>query len=92
MTPTPGRAATRWIHEFTTILTKITPVTTPAEPEPAPARIAVAIPCFNEAAAIAAVIAQFRGALPAAELIALWCLWLMDLRARHRMRRDQNGR
>jgi len=38
------------------------------EAEPAPARIAVAIPCFNEAAAIATVIAQFRGALPAAEL------------------------
>jgi glycosyltransferase involved in cell wall biosynthesis len=43
-------------------------VTYPAEAEPAPARIAVAIPCFNEAAAIATVITQFRGALPAAEL------------------------
>jgi glycosyltransferase involved in cell wall biosynthesis len=43
-------------------------VINPAEAEPAPARIAVAIPCFNEAAAIATVIAQFRGTLPAAEL------------------------
>ena len=44
-------------------------MTNPAEAEPAPARIAVAIPCFNEAAAIATVIAQFRAALPAAELV-----------------------
>jgi glycosyltransferase involved in cell wall biosynthesis len=43
-------------------------VTHPTEVEPSPARIAVAIPCFNEAAAIAAVIAQFRESLPAAEL------------------------
>jgi len=41
----------------------------PTEAEPAPAGIAVAIPCFNEAAAIAIVIAQFRAALPGAELI-----------------------
>jgi glycosyltransferase involved in cell wall biosynthesis len=42
-----------------------------AEPEadPAPARIAVAIPCFNEAAAIATVVAQFRAALPDAEIV-----------------------
>jgi glycosyltransferase involved in cell wall biosynthesis len=32
-------------------------------------RIAVAIPCFNEAAAIAAVIAQFRAALPGSEIV-----------------------
>ncbi|HZW32057.1 MAG TPA: glycosyltransferase [Isosphaeraceae bacterium] len=32
-------------------------------------RIAVAIPCFNEAAAIATVIAQFRAALPGAEIV-----------------------
>src|SRR5262245_56002436 len=32
-------------------------------------RIAVAIPCFNEAAAIAMVIAQFRAALPSAEIV-----------------------
>jgi glycosyltransferase involved in cell wall biosynthesis len=32
-------------------------------------RIAVAIPCFNEAAAIAVVIAQFRAALPGAEVV-----------------------
>ena len=42
-----------------------------AEPEadPAPARIAVAIPCFNEAAAIATVVAQFRAALPEAAIV-----------------------
>jgi glycosyltransferase involved in cell wall biosynthesis len=46
-------------------------VTTPVEAEstPNPARIAVAIPCFNEAAAIAIVIEQFHAALPAAELV-----------------------
>src|SRR4051794_35638973 len=32
-------------------------------------RIAVAIPCFNEAAAIAVVLAQWREALPEAELV-----------------------
>ena len=42
-----------------------------AEPEadPAPARIAVAIPCYNEAAAIATVVAQFRAALPDAAIV-----------------------
>ena len=40
-----------------------------AEPKPAPARIAVAIPCFNEAAAIASVIERFRAALPEAEIV-----------------------
>ena len=44
-------------------------MTNPAEAEPAPARIAVAIPCFNEAAAIAIVIARFRAALPEAEIV-----------------------
>jgi len=34
-----------------------------------PARIAVAIPCFNEAAAIATVIEQFRAALPDGEIV-----------------------
>ncbi len=34
-------------------------------------RIAVAIPCFNEAAAIGTVIAQFRIALPGAEIVVL---------------------
>jgi glycosyltransferase involved in cell wall biosynthesis len=43
-------------------------VKNPAEGEPSPARIAVAIPCFNEAAAIATVLAQFQEALPTAEL------------------------
>lgn len=32
-------------------------------------RVAVAIPCFNEAAAIATVIGQWRSALPAAEIV-----------------------
>jgi glycosyltransferase involved in cell wall biosynthesis len=41
----------------------------PAE-EPPP-RIAVAIPCFNEAAAIRGVIVQFRAALPGAEILVL---------------------
>jgi len=40
-----------------------------SEAEPAPARIAVAIPCYNEAAAIATVVAQFRAALPAAKIV-----------------------
>lgn len=39
-----------------------------AEAEPAPVRIAVAIPCFNEAPAIAFVITRFQAALPEAEL------------------------
>jgi glycosyltransferase involved in cell wall biosynthesis len=40
-----------------------------AGPAPVPARIAVAIPCFNEAAAIALVVARFRAALPEAEIV-----------------------
>jgi glycosyltransferase involved in cell wall biosynthesis len=44
-------------------------LTSPTEPEPAAARIAVAIPCFNEAAAIGIVIAQFRAALAEAEFV-----------------------
>ncbi len=44
-------------------------MTTSAEAEPVHSRIAVAIPCFNEAAAIATVISQFRAALPAAEIV-----------------------
>jgi glycosyltransferase involved in cell wall biosynthesis len=35
------------------------------------ARIAVAIPCYNEAAAIPAVIAAFRAAMPAAQIVVL---------------------
>lgn len=35
------------------------------------ARVAVAIPCFNEAAAIAAVVADFRAALPDAAILVL---------------------
>ncbi len=45
-------------------------MTSPTEPDPAAdARIAVAIPCYNEAAAIATVVASFRAALPAAEIV-----------------------
>ena len=44
-------------------------MTNPVEAEPSPARIAVAIPCFNEAAAIASVIEQYRAVLPEAELV-----------------------
>jgi glycosyltransferase involved in cell wall biosynthesis len=42
-----------------------------AEPEADPAldRVAVAIPCYNEAAAIATVVAQFRAALPDAAIV-----------------------
>jgi glycosyltransferase involved in cell wall biosynthesis len=43
-------------------------VTTTEEANPGP-RIAVAIPCYNEAAAIGTVIAQFRASLPGAELV-----------------------
>jgi glycosyltransferase involved in cell wall biosynthesis len=39
-----------------------------AEPAPIPS-IAVAIPCYNEAAAIGTVIAQLRAALPVAEIL-----------------------
>ena len=43
---------------------------TPAESaSPREARIAVAIPCYNEAAAIATVVAAFRAALSAAEIV-----------------------
>ncbi len=46
-------------------------MTNVAEPEADPAlvRIAVAIPCYNEAAAIATVVEQFRAALPAARIV-----------------------
>ncbi len=44
-------------------------MTTSALAEPVHSRIAVAIPCFNEAAAIATVISEFRAALPEADLI-----------------------
>jgi glycosyltransferase involved in cell wall biosynthesis len=46
-------------------------VTTSAEALPVHSRIAVAIPCFNEAAAITTVISEFRAALPAAEVVVL---------------------
>lgn len=48
---------------------------TPPEPEPEPttdsARIAVAIPCYNEAAAIATVVGSFRAVLPSAEIVVV---------------------
>lgn len=55
---------------------------TPPEPEPESesessepttdsARIAVAIPCYNEAAAIATVVASFRAVLPSAEILVV---------------------
>jgi glycosyltransferase involved in cell wall biosynthesis len=46
----------------------LNPIAEP-EAEPAPGRIAVAIPCYNEAAAIATVVAQFRAALPDAAIV-----------------------
>jgi glycosyltransferase involved in cell wall biosynthesis len=45
-------------------------VTNLREEEHAP-RIAVAIPCYNEAPAIGTVLAQFRAALPGAEIVVL---------------------
>jgi glycosyltransferase involved in cell wall biosynthesis len=45
-----------------------TPPPAPGGPEPGP-RIAVAIPCYNEAAAVEAVLAEWRSALPGAELV-----------------------
>ncbi len=44
-------------------------MTQSAEADSTSQKIAVAIPCYNEAAAIAIVIAQFRAALPAAEIV-----------------------
>ncbi len=40
-------------------------------PKPEAARIAVAIPCYNEAAAIATVVAQFRAVLPEARILVI---------------------
>jgi glycosyltransferase involved in cell wall biosynthesis len=37
-------------------------------PEPAQPRVAVLVPCFNEEAAVATVVADFRKALPSAEI------------------------
>jgi len=42
---------------------------TTSESEPTSPRIAVAVPCYNEAAAVAFVIERFRAALPAAEIV-----------------------
>ena len=44
-------------------------MTNPAPADLSTPRIAVAIPCYNEAAAIAIVIAAFRAALPDAEIV-----------------------
>jgi len=43
-------------------------VTSTVEPRPTPT-IAVAIPCYNEAAAVGAVVDQFRAVLPDAEIV-----------------------
>jgi glycosyltransferase involved in cell wall biosynthesis len=46
------------------------PINVTTNPEQNPStRIAVAIPCYNEAAAIGTVITQFRASLPGAELV-----------------------
>jgi glycosyltransferase involved in cell wall biosynthesis len=50
------------------------PVTTPTDSETTPGSriavaVAVAIPCYNEAAAIATVVASFRAVLPEAEIV-----------------------
>lgn len=58
-------------------MTEPSPSPTPTSavsPGPPPAvaagpRVAVAIPCYNEAAAVATVVAQWRAALPGAELV-----------------------
>ncbi len=48
----------------------MSPTDRPDDPEPErPARVAVAIPCYNEAAAIAAVVADYRAALPDALIV-----------------------
>ncbi len=54
-----------------THFTQISSLNPIAEPEadPAPARIAVAIPCYNEAAAIATVVAHFQAALSDALIV-----------------------
>ncbi len=46
---------------------------TPPDPEPTTdsVRIAVAIPCYNEAAAIATVVESFRSVLPSAEILVV---------------------
>jgi hypothetical protein len=44
---------------------------TPAVPDPRPLRTAVVLPCLNEEAAIAGVIAGFRAALPRAEIYVI---------------------
>ncbi len=48
---------------------KIRPLTQTEDTQPKASRIAVAIPCFNEAAAIAIVIERLRAVLPSAELV-----------------------
>jgi glycosyltransferase involved in cell wall biosynthesis len=44
------------------------PASTPTDARPTGASVAVLIPCFNEEAAIATVVADFRAALPEAEI------------------------
>ncbi len=43
----------------------------PAEPETSPSRVAVVIPCHNEATSIARVIHGFRAALPDADIVVV---------------------
>jgi Glycosyl transferase family 2 len=64
-------SVTRDTDATTPHFAKIRSLISNAEPEAerAPTRIAVAIPCFNEAAAIATVIAQFRASLPDAAIV-----------------------
>jgi glycosyltransferase involved in cell wall biosynthesis len=59
----------RKIHDSWLASTKTTRVTNPAAPDIPTPRIAVAIPCYNEAAAIAIVIASFREAVPGAAIV-----------------------
>src|SRR5271166_5952426 len=60
-----------WIYDdrwITVNFAKINPVTNASELETSAAQIAIAIPCFNEAPAIASVIERYRAVIPGAEL------------------------
>jgi glycosyltransferase involved in cell wall biosynthesis len=67
----PRRAGRQRIATNRTHFAKIIAVKNVVVPEAdlVPSRIAVAIPCYNEAAAIATVVAQFRAALPGAAIV-----------------------
>src|SRR5258707_9269478 len=51
--------------------TDTTPRPPPPEPAPQPLRVTVVVPCHNEAATIARVVRDFRGALPGAQLLVV---------------------